>query len=541
MHVLSVHIGGLTRSEALGKLEQSMALPGEVKIYVQNQMEFNIPLSSIEAKIDFQNTVSAAYDVGRTGKQSEDFAKVLNVFFKPSQIELVVIYNKDKLDEQIELISSQSPSPHENPKLTLLGKEIQFTQGVPGVYLAKQNLETALEDALRNANPRVVLKPVSVDPTLTPKEQSIYISRGALLKDKTLLLTSENYSTNYSGQEILNLINPKGGYAFETISPSLNQVADAVKTPPQNPVFVFKEGRVEEFSPAKDGLEVDLLALQQEIRRALAELETTGVDSATSQIPVKRTPPEFATEDINDLGISELVGVGTSSFKGSIPSRVYNVSLAASRLNGVLIEPGEVFSFVNTLGDISALTGYKQAYVIQGNQTILGDGGGVCQVSTTFFRAALNTGLPIVERHPHSYRVGYYEQDSPPGIDATIYHPTVDIKIKNDTPGHILIQTFTDTKNMTLRFEFYGTSDGRVSTISKPVIGSITPPPEDLYIDAPTLPAGEIKQVDYKAWGAKVNFSYKVERAGEVIFESTYYSNYRPWQAKFLRGTGPVQ
>jgi Uncharacterized vancomycin resistance protein len=219
---------------------------------------------------------------------------------------------------------------------------------------------------------------------------------------------------------------------------------------------------------------------------------------------------------------------------------VFNIAHAASKINGALIKPGETFSLVNAIGDISSVTGYKQAYIIQGNKTILGDGGGVCQVSTTLFRAALNAGLPIKERHPHSYRVTYYEQDSPPGIDATIYHPSVDLKIVNDTTNHILIQTFVDSSKSTIRIELYGTKDGRIATVDKPVVSSLSPPPDDLYIDEPALPAGEIKQVDFKAWGAKVHFEYKVEKDGKIIFEKRFYSNYQPWQAKYLRGTSPV-
>ncbi len=169
----------------------------------------------------------------------------------------------------------------------------------------------------------------------------------------------------------------------------------------------------------------------------------------------------------------------------------------------------------------------------------MGDGGGVCQVSTTFFRAILNAGLPIIERRAHSYRVSYYEQGSSPGLDANVYDPTTDLKFKNDTPGYLLIQTLIDSASSTLIFEIYGTSDGRVTTISKPVVTDITPPSEDLYIDDPTLPQGEIKQIDWKAWGAKVWFNYIVERGEETIYQKTFYSNYRPWQAVYLRGTGP--
>ena len=240
------------------------------------------------------------------------------------------------------------------------------------------------------------------------------------------------------------------------------------------------------------------------------------------------------------MGIKELIGRGTSTYFHSISGRVYNVSLAASRINGTLVKPGDTFSFNDTLGDVSSFTGYQQAYIISDGKTILGDGGGVCQVSTTLFRAALNAGLPILERQAHAYRVGYYEQNSPPGLDATVYGPSPDFKFKNDTPAYILIQAKANSKNYSLVFELYGASDGRVATISKPVVSGVTAPPEDRYQDDPSLPTGQTKQIDFKAWGAKVTFNYSVTRDGEQIYKRTFISNYRPWQAVYLRGTGPA-
>jgi vancomycin resistance protein YoaR len=149
----------------------------------------------------------------------------------------------------------------------------------------------------------------------------------------------------------------------------------------------------------------------------------------------------------------------------------------------------------------------------------------------------LAAGLPVIERRAHAYRVTYYEQNSPPGFDATVYSPTTDFKFINDTPAYILIQAKADNQASTLEVELWGTNDGRVATTTKPIITDQSPPPPDLYQDDPTLRAGQIKQVDWKAFGAKVKFDYHVERHGEVLTHKTFSSNYRPWQAVFLRGT----
>jgi len=141
-----------------------------------------------------------------------------------------------------------------------------------------------------------------------------------------------------------------------------------------------------------------------------------------------------------------------------------------------------------------------------------------------------------VERHPHSYRVSYYEQNSPPGIDATVYAPSTDLKFKNDTPAYILIQTTVDTVNNYMKVEIYGTSDGRTSEISNTKLWGESPPPAPLYQDDSSLPAGTVKQVDWAAWGARASFDWKVVRSGEMLHQKTFYSNYQPWQAVYLRG-----
>jgi len=230
------------------------------------------------------------------------------------------------------------------------------------------------------------------------------------------------------------------------------------------------------------------------------------------------------------------LGRGVSTYRGSIPSRIHNVNLSAQRISGTLVNPGETFSFNSSVGEVSDVTGYQQAYVIRGGRTVLDDGGGVCQTSTTLFRAVTEAGLPIIERRAHSYRVGYYEQNAKPGLDATVFSPTTDFKFVNDTPAHILVQTIVNALARTLTVEIYGTSDGRKGEVVNHQVWDQAPPPPDLYQDDPSIPAGQVKQVDWSAWGAKVKFDYRVKRGGETIYEKTFYQVYQPWQAMYLRG-----
>ncbi len=365
-----------------------------------------------------------------------------------------------------------------------------------------------------------------------------------------ILLAKQAYSVGRTGDILTRLgviseayfntvrFSPFYHYDQEKLAKKLEPITNDISEQPVDALFSFENGRVVTFRPSSNGKQLDMQQVNNLILQQLPLLITNGATQTfVFPIPIRIVKPAVSTDQANNLGIKELIGTGTSLFQHSIPGRVFNITLAASRINGVLVAPGETFSFDKALGDVSAFTGYKQAYVIENGKTVLGDGGGVCQVSTTFFRALLNAGLPIVERNAHAYRVQYYEEDSPPGIDATIYVPSVDLRFKNDTAHYILIQNSVDQDQLRITFYLYGTSDGRKVTMTKPIITSQSAPPPPRYQDDPTLSKGSVKQVDFQAWGAKVTFSRTVVKNGKVILADKFDSNYQPWQAVYLRGT----
>lgn len=306
--------------------------------------------------------------------------------------------------------------------------------------------------------------------------------------------------------------------------------------PAKNALFKFDNGRVISFRQEENGRAIEEEKFLTDVSNLISGL-TDQIENIQIQLPLKIIQPEVTLAKANEFGIEELIAEGKSDFSHSIPERIHNVILASAKFNGVMIPKGKVFSFNDTLGDVSSFTGYKPAYIIKSGKTVLGDGGGVCQVSTTFFRAALNAGLPIIERTAHAYRVGYYENDSKPGFDATVFAPSPDLKIQNDTPASILIQTEVDETNNLLFFRFYGKKDQRKVEISPVTVYDVVPPLPELRQDDPTLKKGVVKQVDFPAWGAKAVFDYRVTLENKTLFEKKFLSVYRPWQAVYLVGT----
>jgi len=545
IYVAGVYVGGLSSSQAQSKLQTELTVPKEV-IFIYNDQVFRLPTEALGYKINYVLSAESAYGFGRERELLAGLYKRSAVPVQKVNLGLVYVLDRDSFDKNLGVISETISTDPVYPSVKFVNNSVVIEKGSPGTVLDKEAAFSQVNNNLSQAaSDSILLSIKSVDPTINEIEAVNLKGRAQKLIGKKLILNSTTEVFEWKEDKLFLLLGPRGGQNQDGAISLISKIALSLNREPQNPTFIFLPleggGRVQEFSPSQDGLKVQEDKLLTMVVQGLDTLEATDQKEAALDIPLLSTPPKITTGDVNNLGIKELLGSGVSHFAHSISNRIFNISLASSKFKGVLVAPQEVFSFNDILGDVSSLTGYKQAFVIKDGKTVLGDGGGVCQVSSTLFRALLNAGLPIVERHAHSYRVGYYEQDSPPGMDATVYSPTADLKFRNDTPAHLLIQPIVDTKNTTLSFEIYGSKDGRLAKTTKPKVSGVTPPPEDLYIDEPTLPSGQVKQIDFKAWGAKVSFDYSVEKDGQITFQKTFVSNYRPWQAIYLRGTGPAQ
>lgn len=256
-------------------------------------------------------------------------------------------------------------------------------------------------------------------------------------------------------------------------------------------------------------------------------------------------PKVFANATAQELGITELAISQYTYFYGSSAPRVQNITIGASSFHGLLVEPGQTFSMAEYLGNIDIDNGYAEAPVIYGGQTIEGVGGGICQVSTTLFRAAYNYGLPIVERHQHAYRVFYYERlangnidPGLAGLDASVYVPVLDMKFKNDTPYWILMETYVNPSASSIQWKFYSTKVNRYVETKTSGLTNVVQPDPPVYRENPALATGEVKQVDWEVDGADVDVVRTVYENGQVHLQDRFVTKYEPWQAVFEYGPG---
>jgi vancomycin resistance protein YoaR len=494
--------------------------------------------------IDFnaRKTAEEAFAYGRNGNfYSNTFNKIKGLFSK-KEINTSLSINEEAIKKYLEETFSEFHKPAEDTKMVITNDTVSIIEEKFGERL---NSEEAIKrlglNLIKLENPIINLSITKDQPKIFKKDAlNIESSALSILSRAPLILKYEDKKWTINKDTLsvwLNLKQSSNSQNNNKITVGLdesitkkyltNKLAPEIDKPPIESKFTVKNGKVSEFQTNQDGLGLDIETSFQKI-----ETEFIKNSSSTIDLVTKVLKSEVSGENINDFGIKEKIGTGYSNFVGSPKNRRHNIATGANALNGILVKPGEEFSTIKTLVPIDEKNGYLQELVIKKNKTTPEYGGGLCQIGTTLFRAILSAGLPITARRNHSYRVSYYEP--PVGMDATIYDPWPDLKFINDTGNYILIQA--SIKGNDLRFDLWGTKDGRVASTTKPVISNITKPQPKKIIETLDLKPGEKKILEKAHNGADAYFKYSVTYPNSEIKETKYTSHYVPWQEVWLLG-----
>jgi vancomycin resistance protein YoaR len=454
-------------------------------------------------------------------------------------------FDPQAVGQMISLLKQKIDNPGQDPSASLgfsgSVNSLKISIGKPGRRIEENKAQEQVLQQWHGADLNVAVPVASTSTVLSEQQVKEAQERAQNYVGKEITLKADRVVISVHDQELVKLLAFPEGYSPSQMDALLDKWTKQVDRPFQEPEFEYdgSSSTVKKFTPPRKGLQLN----REETKKKLIETLDVFVNPEQKEknieitLPVQETQPTKKLGDLNSLGIKEVVGFGESQYAHSIPTRIHNVSLTAQNVNNTLVKPGEEFSFNKELGDISRATGYLPAYVIKDGRTVLGDGGGVCQVSTTLFRALLNGGLPITKRKPHSYRVSYYELNSKPGFDATVYTGEVDLRFVNDTDHALLIHSVADSSKLYMYVEIYGTSDGRTAEITDYKMWDFQSAPPAQYVDDQTIPRGSIKQIDFAASGIKASFKNVVKDAsGNIIRTDEYKSNYIPWRAVFLRG-----
>jgi vancomycin resistance protein YoaR len=312
----------------------------------------------------------------------------------------------------------------------------------------------------------------------------------------------------------------------------VDELAGQIGRAPREARFDYAGGQVTARSSGQFGYALDVEATAQAIAAACLSTERAV------SLAVRVTPPRVSLSDLEVIAPLELISEGRTNFQGSTAERAQNIRVATAQFDGLAVPPHSTFSFLQNLGLVTTANGYTESWVISGGRTVLGPGGGVCQVSTTCFRAAFLGGFPIVERWPHSYRVSWYEP--PLGLDAAVYSPTTDFKFENDTDEPLLIVTEVNEGTGELVFRFYGRPADRSVRLEGPVESDPVSAPAAVFEQDASLPIGTRVKVEQARDGITATIVRFIERDGQEIAREELISVYSAWPAQYIVGAQPL-
>jgi len=328
-----------------------------------------------------------------------------------------------------------------------------------------------------------------------------------------------------------------------------DSVASQINVPAKDAKFKTDEsGKVIEFQGSRPGIELSIFTNGEDVDTyglmEKAFLERTEHESGFTKVVtlvVSRVEPKIKTGAVNDLGITEVLGVGISDYSNSPTNRIKNIKNAVNKLNGVLIKPGEEFSTLKYTAPFTLEGGYYPELVIKGDAIKPEIGGGLCQIGTTLFRMAMNSAMFITDRRNHSLVISHYNDpvNNLPGTDATVYDPAPDFKFLNDTGNYVLIQTAMDTKTEELIFTLWGASDGRIGSYTHPTVLRWLPVGEAKNIETTKIAPGK-KECQNSFQGADTTFTYTRILASGQKEEKVFESHYRPLPKICLIGVAEV-
>lgn len=530
-----VQVGGLTRAEAHQRLNETLyQFPLPPVTLVHENQQWPLATTQVRASADLSGAVNRAYLFGRSGSLLHDVTDQLGAALRRSDIIPQFVVDQTTLRAAVAAIADNVNRPGAAERslgdITIAaqpGLAVDVDATVQGILVAleRTGLDTMVQASLVVDAITPPSNIVAAPDLLTASSVTAPLLLRSPVDGFALALTPGDL------HELAFSIDPLA-LDDSRLRTYLESIAAQIERRPRDARLRFNPntGAVTVLAPSSAGRILDVEASIAAIQDAVAN------GAVETRLVVDSVAPAVDMNRIAEMGIRELVASGTTYFAGSSASRVRNVEVAAEQFEGVVIPPNGIFSFNQLVRDVSSANGFEDSLVIWGDRTAVGVGGGVCQVSTTVFRAAYEGGFPIVERYNHGYVVDWYGE---PGMDATIFTPTVDFRFRNDTGAYLLIDPVVDSVNGVVTFNFYGTRPDRVVTVSKPEITSVIAPDKPVYTVDESLATGQTKQVEWQKDGMTVAVTRTIVENGTTRTD-TLRSQYQPWRAVYLVGPGTL-
>jgi len=540
-------IAGMSRADIRALIEQRYAafLRAPVTITFEDRSWTPTP-QQIGLSFDLDQAAEQALAAGHRGGPIERVEELWAIWQGGLDVAPRLSVDAGRLQAYLTGIAAELERPPRDAALSFAEGKVLPTAARPGRQaLADASAIDIMRGLQTLESQSVVLRTRTLAPALTDAGLAPAIADARALLAGPLVLRRAEQSWTWQPNKLAELLAIKAERGKMTVELDPDRVARAVEklaqlvdTGTAEPRVAFRGGKLKITQPGQIGWRLKqheaVAAISQALRQPRREVA----------LPVQELTPQVTAKTLPSLGIGELVGEGRSSFQGSADYRITNIKAGAARINGVLIPPGSEFSFNTQLGEVDDSNGFVKGYAVIGQRTQLEWGGGVCQDSTTVFRAAFWAGLPITERHAHPFYISWYDDfsfpnESGPGLDATIYTGVSDLKFMNDTGHWLLMEATADEVAQVLSVRLYGTKPNRSVSVRGPEVGNVVPPPDEPVIvtDSSVL-AGTVKQTDHARKGMDITVYRVITENGVEKPPEPFFTRFKAWPNVFVKGTG---
>ncbi len=543
VRVAGVEIGGMSREEAIAAVSPALHTfdAGSLTFTLDGQ-QWSVPYTEVGVSVNPEAVVDAAFAIGRDGSAAERIADTVDTLRASTDLPAPVQLDAAALNAWLDTLDAQLSETPKDASLAIVDGNIQVTSDVSGYLIDREAVKAHVIEDIAVAGPETAMLPVVVTaPNVTvddlqPKVEQLHLALSVPVQvvgnGGTWTLPPTELGTFVTQQQVT-LPDGTQSIEFGMDLPALTawldeKIAPSIETEVTDAEVAWGSNGLYAVTPSSDGVTLDTTALAGLVAESF--FGAHGVVEA----PMEVAKPTIDSDNLQALGITTLLSTGTSIYAGSSDGRSHNVEVGARLLNGYLVPPHGEFSFNDAIGYISEDAGFVEAQVIAGERIGKDVGGGICQVSTTVFRAAYLAGMPITEWWPHRFRIAFYEENGwTPGLDASILQPSDDpatwddFRFENPTDHWLLVESWTDGASVVVNL--YGPETGWEVISDGPMSGQkFQMLPDEEVVDAELEP-GTVNQVQQAAIGEEFSYYRTVKDAnGDVLWERSFYTKFYP-------------
>jgi vancomycin resistance protein YoaR len=543
-----VNVGGMTAEQATAAVQKRVDELNTTSVhFTYNDLTWSPTLAELGVTVDVPAAVSNAMDLGRDARAADRLMHTNEIMQETQVVPLKFEIQPSMLTAWFDTVDSDIANPAINATFTVQGADLVITQDSTGIVSDRDTISTRVLEALRSLQPVKGELPTLTDfPRITKAD--LEANEAAVLailsnsvtvrfEDKRWEVMPEDVSTYMMfNSEVEN------GRAVTSVDFDRNELADYLKERfraevnrmPVNASVQFFQGQLSATSNSISGKTLKAPEFAELVANSfLGNHERVDV-------PVVTTPAKVREDNLDALGIKERICRVDSNFSSDLGTdREHNVMVGVNLINNTIVAPGDDFSFNTAVGSIEANPDFRGGTGIVAGVIQDEFGGGICQVTTTAFRAAIMGGFPVTEWYPHSYRLTGYERDGwGPGYDASILQPEwqtaeewADFRFTNNTDNFILISSWADSGIHII--EVWGTNPGWNVELSETITWEAEPSDKNAWVVDYELPAGSTYASAWPVDGLYASFTRTVYDAeGKEMYVREFTSPYqaRGWQ-----------